>query len=344
MAGVFISYRREDTKHAAARLHDRLKDHFEVFMDVASVNMGVHFPQAIDAALSRVDVLLALIGPTWATSVDEHGQRRLDDPKDYVARELRRALARGIPVVPVLVDGAPMPHADDLPPDLEPLTENQATRLDHEAFDAQATQLTTSLKKLVGETNNRWRVLAVAAAVVLLVGVVAALLFWPEPSPDDDASTQTQDGLDSGARLDPGEFIATADGRHRLEMTEDGELVLTTDGVTRWESSEGPPGAWANMQASDGNLVVYRTAEGGAVWASETNGHPGAYLVLEAPQGEGRVTIYDRDGRVLWYRPQAGVTPTTPTVESTTAPTQTTAAMTTLPGTTVPGTTATLTS
>lgn len=324
MAGVFISYRREDTKHAAARLHGRLKAHFEVFMDVASVNMGVHFPEAIDAALSRVDVLLALIGPNWATSVDEHGNRRLDDPKDYVAREVRRALARGIPVVPVLVDGAAMPRADALPPDLAALTENQATRLDHETFDAQATQLTSSLKKLVGTTSTRRRVIGLAAIVVLLLGVVAAIVLWPDPGPDDDDGTQTQDRLSSGARLDPGEFIAIADGRHRLEMTADGELVLTTDGVTRWESNEGPPGSWANLQASDGNLVVNRAGEGGAVWASETNGHPGAYLVLEAPQGEGQITIYDRDGRVLWYRPVPGATATLPTVESTIATTATT--------------------
>jgi hypothetical protein len=349
MAGVFISYRREDTKHAAARLHDRLKPHFEVFMDVASVHMGTHFPEAIDAALSRVDVLLALIGPSWATSVNEHGTRRLDDPKDYVARELRRALARGIPVVPVLVDGATMPHADDLPPDLEVLTENQATRLDHEAFDAQATQLTTSLKKLVGETNNRWRIIGLVAAVVIALGVVAAILLWPDPGPDDAGGTttttiQVSDRLEPDARLNPGEFITTPDGRHRLEMTAEGELVLTTDGVERWVSPEGPPGAWVNMQAADGNLVVYRSAEGGPVWATQTEGSPGAYLVVEDRNGSGFVAIYDRDGTQLWSRPRPGDRPTIPTVESTTATAVTTEAITTVPQTTVPGTTATPTS
>ena len=378
MAGVFINYRRDDTKYVAGRLSDRLRnENFDVFIDVGSIEWGADFGYAIDTALSRSDVLLALIGANWT----KHLGKQADGSEDFVAWEVRRALERGIRVIPILVDGANMPRAEDLPADLKPLARRQATRLDYESFDSQADRLVAALGKILAPTpdaapaseehlpgdavptpahgmtdepaapvpsgpESRWRLIGLVALVVLVLGVVAAILLWPDPGPEGGGDTTSsippvRDRLASGNRLDPGDFIATADGRHRLEMTAAGRLVLTTDGVTRWESLAGPPGSWANMQASDGNLVVYAAAEGGAVWASATGGHPGAYLVIGAAEGQGRITIYDRDGRELWHRPEAGVVPSSPTVETTTA---TTAATTTPPETTVPGTTATPTS
>ncbi len=113
-SGVFLSYRREDTQHAAGRLADRIGERFassQIFVDVDSIPPGVDFTQATAEAIERSDVLLALIGPRWITLKDAQGRRRLDDPEDFVVLELRAALERGIPVIPVLVDGARMPTA-----------------------------------------------------------------------------------------------------------------------------------------------------------------------------------------------------------------------------------------
>jgi hypothetical protein len=46
---------------------------------------------------------------------------RLEDPQDYVRAELECALKRGIPVIPLLVQGATMPSKTDLPPSLQKL-------------------------------------------------------------------------------------------------------------------------------------------------------------------------------------------------------------------------------
>jgi TIR domain len=85
--GVFISYRRDDSEHAAGRLYDRLVDQFgerSIFMDVSSVEPGLDFHDVIDSAMAKSDVILILIGEHWLKATDNQGQRRLDDPDDLV--------------------------------------------------------------------------------------------------------------------------------------------------------------------------------------------------------------------------------------------------------------------
>jgi len=126
---IFISYRREETAYPAGWLYDRLVEHFgqgQIFKDVDSIALGDDFVEVITAAVARCDVLLALIGDRWLTITSEDGQRRLEDPGDFVRLEIEAALTRGIRVIPVLVDGARMPRAGDLPASLAKLVRRQA--------------------------------------------------------------------------------------------------------------------------------------------------------------------------------------------------------------------------
>jgi hypothetical protein len=111
--GIFISYRRQETRHLAGRLYDRLAARFgldQVFMDVATIEPGVDFAEAIDQAVGACRVLLAVIGSHWLTAADDAGQRRLDHPDDLVRLEVEAALARNVRVIPILVDDAVMPR------------------------------------------------------------------------------------------------------------------------------------------------------------------------------------------------------------------------------------------
>jgi hypothetical protein len=129
---IFLNYRRKDTEDTAGRLFDSLCAHFgdeRVFMDIDDIPPGVDFDEVVHEAVGKCDVLLALIGPTWLTMVDEHGRRRLDDPADFVRIELQTALQRDIRVVPVLIHDVAMPKADDLPDGLQRLTHKQALGL-----------------------------------------------------------------------------------------------------------------------------------------------------------------------------------------------------------------------
>ena len=108
---VFLSYRRADTQHVAGRIADRIGERFELFMDIDTIPPGVDFTDYVRRAVSSCDVLLAFIGPQWATLTDATGRRRLDDPQDWVVEEIPVALPRGVRVIPVLVDERCLPTA-----------------------------------------------------------------------------------------------------------------------------------------------------------------------------------------------------------------------------------------
>jgi len=160
--GIFLSYRRDETEHVAGRLADRLGSVFgehEVFIDVDSIPPGHDFIDAIQHAVRRCDVLLALIGPTWTRAVDEQGGRRLDNPEDFVVLEVAEALRRDIHVVPVLVDGAQMPRRDELPAALQPLVRRNAVRVDGESFRSDVGALLEHLAAVLpaGQEGDRDR-------------------------------------------------------------------------------------------------------------------------------------------------------------------------------------------
>lgn len=149
---VFLSYRREETRHIAGRLADRLTERLgstQVFMDVDTIEPGADFAAAIAREVASCDVLIALIGPIWSTIADPRGRRRLDDPDDFVVLEIQAALEREIRVIPVLVDGAVMPDRYDLPKGLQGLTLRNAVRLDHETFRSDVTTLLDAVERIL---------------------------------------------------------------------------------------------------------------------------------------------------------------------------------------------------
>jgi glycerophosphoryl diester phosphodiesterase len=135
---IFISYRRQETAWPARQLYEVLVERFgaeSVFKDVDDIEPGDDFVERITEAVASCDVLLALIGNQWLTMTDVHGGRRLDNPEDFVRLELTAALSRGVRVVPILVDGAVMPRAEQLPPDLVRLTRRQAVEISAVGFN-----------------------------------------------------------------------------------------------------------------------------------------------------------------------------------------------------------------
>jgi hypothetical protein len=152
MRAIFISYRREDAEGQAGRLFDDLIGHFgedTVFMDVAGIEPGRDFRRVIDEHVASCGVLLAIIGKSWIDAKDEAGQRRLDDPMDFVRLETASALKRDIPVVPVLVHGARMPRADQLPTDLAELAFRNGVELTHARWDSDVQVLIKALSPYV---------------------------------------------------------------------------------------------------------------------------------------------------------------------------------------------------
>jgi len=184
MPGVFISYRREDSSAWTGRLFDILSARFgreNIFMDLDGIEGGDDFVTVIEKKLQISDVLLAVIGNDWLTAKEASGTRRLDNPRDFVRLEIGKALERNIRVVPVLVAGAAMPRAEDLPQDLRKLSERQAVEIRDSHFHQDAEQLLTVLhKSLRGPLiSKRWLVAVLAAVAVVILLACGMLLFRP---------------------------------------------------------------------------------------------------------------------------------------------------------------------
>ncbi len=122
---IFISYRRTDASGVAGRLSDTLGAYFgdeRVFRDIEDIAGGANFGNVIEQNLQSADAVIVLIGPSWLTITDSKGQRRLDDPDDWVALEIAAALRLGISVYPVLIENTSMPREEELPEKLKPLS------------------------------------------------------------------------------------------------------------------------------------------------------------------------------------------------------------------------------
>ena len=222
MQGIFVSYRRQDSQSAAGRLSDHLREHLAsvpIFRDVETIEPGVDFVEAIGRALKSCKVLLAVIGPRWATITDENGQRRLDNVNDYTRLEIATALKRSdVRVIPVLVEGAQMPGAEALPEDLAALARRNAVELSDKRWDYDVSQLQNTLRGILGLPDpepvpapaphdrpapvpaRNWKLWG--AAALLAIGVVVYLA--------EDQSGDSQDAIDYTADAHPAALPAAA--------------------------------------------------------------------------------------------------------------------------------------
>ena len=149
----------------------------KLFMDVDHIPAGTDFVAHLNSQVAASDVVLVVIGPDWLSAKDESGERRLDNPDDFVAIEIAAALARNIRVIPVLVDGARMPKASELPDSLKSLARRQAVDVRHAHFGHDAEALVARMREALGDDAagpRRWRVRAAigaaAIAALLLIG------------------------------------------------------------------------------------------------------------------------------------------------------------------------------
>jgi hypothetical protein len=146
--GVFVNYRGEDTRSYAVLLYRELVRHLGddlVFLDSESIKAGADFEQEILGRVRSCQALLAIVGPHWLTAANPDGQRRIDDPADWIRRELVVAFAVGTKVVPVLTDDAVLPSVATLPPDIAALAGRQFRRLRHRDASMDLSRIVTEL-------------------------------------------------------------------------------------------------------------------------------------------------------------------------------------------------------
>lgn len=146
--GVFINYRGEDTRSYGALLYRELSRRLGddlVFLDSESIEAGADFAQEILGRVRSCQALLAVIGPHWLTAADPSGRRRIDNPQDWIRRELVEAFVVGTRVIPVLTDEATLPTVAQLPADIAALAGRQFRRLRHRDAGMDLARIMTDL-------------------------------------------------------------------------------------------------------------------------------------------------------------------------------------------------------
>ncbi len=149
---IFICYRREDSQDATGRLYDRLLDAYgpeSVFMDIDSVPLGIDFVQHVTERISECKAVIVVIGKQWLKVTDKRGQRRLDNDDDLVRAEVAAALQQEVPVIPVLVQDAEIPAAEELPENIRPLARRHGMSLSAVRWRSDVNRLLKELDRVM---------------------------------------------------------------------------------------------------------------------------------------------------------------------------------------------------
>jgi len=123
-------------------------------MDLDTILIGTNLIQALEAVLDRCCAMVVVIGDKWMTLADSDGKRRLDASDDFVRLEIEMALRRSIPIIPVLVDGAPMPRMSELPESIRPLTAHRACDIRNIRFRSDCAKLFSMLDGILSTKSS----------------------------------------------------------------------------------------------------------------------------------------------------------------------------------------------
>jgi hypothetical protein len=93
--------------------------------------------------------MIVLIGTGWLSASNNAGQRRLDLSNDWVRQEIEAALTQDTPIIPVRIQGAPMPSEHELPSSIADLTGFQSTEVTDSRWNYDLEQLIQAIDNLV---------------------------------------------------------------------------------------------------------------------------------------------------------------------------------------------------
>ncbi|WP_328449474.1 toll/interleukin-1 receptor domain-containing protein [Amycolatopsis sp. NBC_00438] len=152
MTQVFLSYRTCDEPFAAAFFDLELTREFgpdAVFFASRSIELGASWETAMFAAVSASDAVLVIIGSRWLTAADKKGRRRLDDPRDFVRREVELGLQLKKQVIPVHLERRHELDVDTLPESLRELAGKQSTTVAFRNSKPDLDRLVTRLRRQI---------------------------------------------------------------------------------------------------------------------------------------------------------------------------------------------------
>ena len=276
LKNVFICYRRDDADGYAGRIYDRLNSRFpgRIFMDVTGIGPGADFTRVIQDRVGACHALIAVIGHEWLMKTDEKSRRRLFRDDDYVRHEIATALARNIPVIPVLVRGAKMPTPESLPPDLAQLSFRNAVEITDPDFDHDVGRLIQGLEYVFGEQRpvpppptktggNNCLLLAIGlllggGGILLAIILIAAYFANPDPSPSPAPSPAPSQAFSPTPEPEKVHFEPVGSWTYQIASSPPGRIDLHQDNTYQAAGAEfaNLEGAW-RYSPIEGKLTLF---------------------------------------------------------------------------------------
>lgn len=177
---VFFNYRRSDSQQQTKRLVESLRPRLPgtaLFMD-DKLGGGTDFIKELEGKAAGSDLFVCMIGPGWLAARNTAGERRLDEPQDFVRNEIFWALQRGLPIIPVLIDDTAMPQASKLPAEIKLIAFKHALRLRESHYKADARLIAREIRTTIRRRRTSvGRRIAIVAALPLLLALGA----WAGP-------------------------------------------------------------------------------------------------------------------------------------------------------------------
>ena len=158
MGLAFLNYRRDDVGAAAQAIYAQMKVHFgsgQLFMDLNSIEAGAEWPAHLRQRVENATGMLVLIGESWWRVTDQWGRRRIDLADDWVTTEIRTALDRTIPIIPVLIgESTSMVPSNALPSAIADLANKQTLYLRPKTWVPDIAQIIAIAKEHFGLTER----------------------------------------------------------------------------------------------------------------------------------------------------------------------------------------------
>jgi hypothetical protein len=154
---VFLNYRVVDEPFGAAMLDIALSERFgaaAVFLASKSIPLGSAWEEEMFAAVTASAAFLVVMGRNWLDARDKDGRRRIEDPTDFVRREIELAMKLGKNVIPVRLGVPRLTKHSALPTELAGLLSCQDTEVRYRAAKVDIDQLADKLKSLIPELNE----------------------------------------------------------------------------------------------------------------------------------------------------------------------------------------------
>lgn len=152
MPRIFLSFRRADSKSFADNIYDALAEAFgrdNILSDVDDIPFGVDFRDYLWEEIAKQDMVLVLIGRGWAMVRDDFGRKVVENPADMVRMVIEMALQQKKMLIPLLVGGASMPVATDLPDSLHELCYRRPFEIQGSTgFKADVEKLIANIKRI----------------------------------------------------------------------------------------------------------------------------------------------------------------------------------------------------